>query len=431
MAAGVKGMDWDLVVVGAGAAGLLAAARAAERGARTLLLEKNRRPGVKILMSGGTRCNVTQATDRRGIIREFGSQGHFLHSALAALAPDDLVDWLQSEGVATKVEATGKVFPVSDKAADVLGALVRRLHRSGCALALDEPVAEAEPIAADGFRVTTSKRSLLAAKLLITSGGQSYPGCGTTGDGYRWAARVGHTIVPPRPALTPVTTDAPWVRTLQGVTIADVALAVVESAVPAADDTSSARLTAKSGRLAERRGSFLFTHFGLSGPAVLDVSRVVSGHTEPRSLALECDFLPTLAEPAFDEWLRSEAAAAGGKQIAALMVNQLPRRLSDALLANAGLSPERRAAELSRAERARWLAAVKRAVIPISGTRGFKKAEVTAGGVSLDEVDSRTMQSRLVPNLYLAGEVLDLDGPIGGYNFQAAFSTGWLAAESV
>ncbi|HVC99099.1 MAG TPA: NAD(P)/FAD-dependent oxidoreductase [Pirellulales bacterium] len=424
-------MEWDLVVVGAGAAGLLAAARAAERGVRTLLVEKNRRPGIKILMSGGTRCNLTQATDRRGIIREFGTQGNFLQSALAALAPQDLVDWFESEGVATKVEATGKVFPVSDKAADVLDALVRRLTRSGCTLALDEPLVDAEPIAGDGFRLTTSKRSLLARKLLVTTGGQSYPGCGTTGDGYRFAAKLGHTIVYPRPALTPVTTDAPWVRALQGVTIPDVAVAVVESAACGTGDQTAARRSAKSGRLAKRRGSFLFTHFGLSGPTVLDVSRVVSGHANPRSLVLECDFLPNLTGPALDEWLRREAAAAGGKHLVGLMVNQLPRRLSDALLVEAGLSPEHRAAELSRAQRARWVTTVKRAVIPVSGTRGFKKAEVTAGGVSLDEVDSSTMQSRLVPNLYVAGEVLDLDGPIGGYNFQAAFSSGWLAAESV
>ncbi|HEV3003809.1 MAG TPA: FAD-dependent oxidoreductase, partial [Pirellulales bacterium] len=157
-------MDWQLVVAGAGAAGLLAAARAAERGVRTLLLEKNRRPGVKILMSGGTRCNLTQATDRGGIIREFGAQGNYLHSALAALTPQDLIDFFESEGVATKVEETGKVFPVSDRASDVLDALVRRLARSGCTLALDEPLVDVELSVEGGLRLTTSKRTLHAAK---------------------------------------------------------------------------------------------------------------------------------------------------------------------------------------------------------------------------------------------------------------------------
>jgi hypothetical protein len=353
-----------------------------------------------------------------------------LHSALAALTPQDLIDFFESEGVATKVEETGKVFPVSDRASDVLDALVRRLARSGCTLALDEPLVDVELSVEGGLRLTTSKRTLHAAKLLVTTGGQSYPGCGTNGDGYRWAARLGHAIVPPRPALTPITTDAAWVRTLQGVTVADVGVAVVESADHRANEHAVGRSSAVR-PLAERRGSFLFTHFGLSGPAVLDVSGVVSGHAQPRDLVLRCDFLPALAAPALDDLLRRAAAAAGGRQIAGLLANHLPRRLGEALLAEAGLSSERRAAELSRAERARWVAAIKGSPIAVSGTRGFKKAEVTAGGVSLDEVDSHTMQSRLVPNLYLAGEVLDLDGPIGGFNFQAAFSTGWLAAESV
>ncbi|HQU46280.1 MAG TPA: aminoacetone oxidase family FAD-binding enzyme, partial [Pirellulales bacterium] len=201
--------DWEVIVVGAGAAGLLAAARAAERGRRTLLLEKNRRPGIKILMSGGTRCNLTHATDRRGIVREYGPPGRFLHSALAALSPQDLVDLFEAEGVRTKVEPdTGKIFPVSDRASDVLDALLARLRRSGCTLALEEPLIDLEAMASGGFMLTTAKRKLTTEKVLITTGGQSYPGSGTSGDAYAWAAAFGHTIVPPRPALTPVTTDA-------------------------------------------------------------------------------------------------------------------------------------------------------------------------------------------------------------------------------
>jgi hypothetical protein len=428
--------DWHAIVVGAGAAGLLAAARAAERGRRTLLLEKNPRPGIKILMSGGTRCNLTHATDSRGIVHEFGPPGRFLHSALAALSPPQLVDLFEREGVATKIEPdTGKIFPLSDRAADVLGALLARLHRSGCTLALDEALVDVQLMPEGGFLAVTSKRQLTAEKLLITSGGQSYPGSGTTGDGYRWAAALGHTIVPPRPALTPITTDAVWVRTLKGVTIPDVSLRVMETepaAEPEAVQTKPPRTKrGKPGPLAERRGSFLFTHFGLSGPVALDVSRVVSGHARPRSLLLVCDFLPETSEAALDERIRQDAAAAGKKQLGGLFASLLPRRLTDALLANVGLSLDRRAAELGRDARARCVAAIKTCQIPISGTLGFKKAEVTAGGVSLAEVDSRTMESRLVPGLYFAGEVLDLDGPIGGYNFQAAFSTGWLAAESL
>lgn len=404
-------------MIGAGAAGLLAAARAAERGRRTLLLEKNRKPGAKILMSGGTRCNITQNTDRRGIIEAFGRPGRFLHSALAALDPAELVRWLEAEGVPTKVESTGKIFPQSDKAYDVLAALVRRLNRSGAVLAIDEPVTELERTAA-GFRLLTPARTIVAQTIIVTTGGQSYPGCGTTGDGYHWAQRLGHTIVPPRPALVPVTVEAPWVRELKGITIPDVSVRVVGE--------SSAN---RNGSLAESRGSFLFTHFGLSGPVVLNVSRAISGHPNPLALRLECDFLPGMTEAALEDLIRREA---GGKRVVrSLLADQLPQRLGDAILHQAGLSPDQRMAELSKAARLRWLQALKHLPLSVSGTLGFKKAEVTAGGVQLAEIDSSTMQSKLVPNLFFAGEVLDLDGPIGGYNFQAAFSTGWLAAEHV
>src|SRR5215831_10348818 len=242
---------WDVVVIGAGAAGFFAATQAAERGKKTLLLEKNRKPGVKILMSGGTRCNLTHATDNRGIVEAYGPPGRFLHSALAALSVQDTIDLFEAEGVATKVEETGKVFPVSNKALDVLDALLRRLRRSGAALALEEPVTELVRRESD-FALTTPQRIVGAGRVILTTGGQSYPGSGTTGDGYAFAARFGHTIVPPRPALVPITVAVPWVAELRGVTLPDVKVRVVE----------------ETRTLAARRGSLLFAHFGLSGPVI-------------------------------------------------------------------------------------------------------------------------------------------------------------------
>jgi predicted Rossmann fold flavoprotein len=419
--------DWDVVIIGAGAAGLMAAVEAAEGGRRTLLIEKNRKAGVKILMSGGTRCNITQATDDRGIVEAFGRQGRFLHSALAALGVSETIELFHREGVPTKVESTGKVFPVSDKATDVLAALVRRLRRSTATLALDEPATEVDRDG-EGFRVTTPRRALHARKLLVTTGGQSFPGCGTVGDGYRWAAKLGHAVVTPRPALVPITTNAPWVRALGGITIPDVMVRVLEPATP--DHRHDDRRGA--GRvLAERRGSLLFAHFGLSGPVILDVSRAVSGHARPESLTLECDFLPNLESAQFVASLREQALTAGKKQLAGLVAAHLPRRLCEALLAAANLSPQMKAAELGQRGWNDTAAIFKRLPIPVQGTLGFNKAEVTAGGVALDEINSSTMQSKLVPNLFLAGEVLDLDGPIGGYNFQAAWSTGSLAGRSM
>jgi predicted Rossmann fold flavoprotein len=409
-------MEWDVVVVGAGAAGLVAAERAASCGRRTLLLEKNRKPGVKILISGGTRCNLTHATDVRGIVTAYAAQGRFLHSALAALGPADVVALVEQEGVPTKIEETGKIFPVSDRAADVVQAFVARLRRSGAELALAEPLSQLLRDR-EGFLLTTNRRTLRATHVILTTGGLSYPGCGTTGDGYAWARALGHTIVPTRPALVPITTIDAWVRELSGITIPDVELKVVDRANPKRP-------------LDARRGSLLFAHFGLTGPVALDISRAISGHAEPSQLELLCDFLPAASVNDLEAHIRSGLEQPGKKTVLSLVPELLPRRLAEQLLRAAGLDPDGRLAELSKAGRIQLIPAWKQARIGVHGTRGYAKAEVTAGGVSLSEVDSRDMQSKVAPGLYLAGEILDLDGPIGGYNFQAAFSTGWLAGMS-
>lgn len=407
---------WDVIVIGAGAAGLLAATRAAELGRRTLLLEKNARPGVKILMSGGTRCNLTHNTDARGIVEAYGRPGKFLHSALAALGPREVIELVEAEGVRTKIEETGKIFPASDRAVDVLEALLARLRRSGALLGLGQGVTEITR-QDQGFLLSTPRGAYSTGQVILTTGGQSYPGSGTTGDGYRFAAALGHTIVPLHPALTPITTDAAWVRELTGLSVPDVGLEVVPTESLATRDRKTV--------LASARGSLLFAHFGLSGPVALDVSRAISGAANPRALSLRCDFLPAISATEVERLLQPEGG--GGRPVHGVLGPHLPRRLAEALLQVAGLPPDGRLAEVGKAARARWLDALKRCPIPASGTKGYAKAEVTAGGVSLAEVDSRTMQSKLVQGLYLAGEVLDLDGPIGGYNFQAAFSTGWLA----
>ena len=436
---------WDVAIIGGGPAGLMAAARAGQRGRSTILLEKNREPGVKILLSGGTRCNLTHATDARGIVEAFGTAGRFLHSALAALGPQQVVDLFEAEGVPTKVEPGGKVFPTSDRAADVRAALVRHAKRSGCTLATGEPLVDLVrtdagggkgdrsnlperpggcsaqigpvPFSSAGFQLVTSQRTIEAEKVILATGGKSYPACGTTGDGYRWAAAWGHRIISPHTALAPVTSHAPWVLALQGITLPDVSVAVVDPY-----DTTA---------LATSRGAMLFAHFGVTGPVVMDVSHAVSGSPRPNSLVLRCDLLPVVTEDELDVLLACESIASGKKRVAALLDGWLPHRVGAALVVLAGIPLDRPAAEFSKTDRRRLVQTVKRLDVPVAGTMGFRKAEVTAGGIALEEVDSRTMQSRIVPNLYFAGELLDLNGPVGGYNFQAAFSTGWLAGESV
>ena len=259
-------LTWDVIVLGAGAAGLMAATSAAQTGCRVLLLEKNQRPGVKILMSGGTRCNISHATDNRGIVEAFGAQGRFLHSALAALSVEQTIQLFEAEGVLTKVEETGKVFPVSNKAADVLEALLTRLKNSSACLALGE-AARAVIRRDSNFAIETSKRILETGRLVVTTGGQSYPGSGTTGDGYSMARELGHTIVPPRPALVPIRIGESWLTGLRGITLPDVQVALMEAGK----------------NLATRRGSLLFAHFGLTGPVILDLSRRVSVTASPPS----------------------------------------------------------------------------------------------------------------------------------------------------
>ena len=419
--------DWDVAVVGGGPAGLMAAYRAGLRGRSTLVLEKNRRPGVKILISGGGHCNLTHATDARGIVKAFGPEGRFLHSALAAFSPQQLVELVEEEGVPTVVLENGKILPASGRAKDVLAALLRRVERSGATVATEEPLEDLVR-EADGFRLKTSKRSITAKKVVLTTGGCSYPRCGTSGDGYEWARALGHTVVSPRPALVPILTDAAWVKELQGITIPDVVLSVLAS------DENTGVERGKSRRrkpLAEGRGSLLFAHFGLTGPVALDVSRVVSTCPDDRRPALVCDFLPDVKEPELEDALAKASTESGRRQVATLLDSWLPHRLAEALVGQAQIPADRRGAELSRAERLRLVQAVKGISIPTSGTLGFAKAEVTTGGVALTEVDSRTMESEFVSGLFIAGELLDLDGLIGGYNLQAAFSTGYLAGENV
>jgi predicted Rossmann fold flavoprotein len=422
---------WDVIVIGAGAAGLVAAERAASRGLRTVLLEKNRRPGVKILMSGGTRCNITHHTNARGIAAAFGElgQSRFLHSPLAALGPGDVVALVEAEGVATRVESTGKIFPVSNKAADVLGAFLARLHRSGAELRCRVPVREIER-RETGFVVRADAGEFIAPNLVVTTGGQSYPGCGTTGDGYRWLRNLGHTIVPPRPALVPLTVDEPWVRELSGLTLPDVEVTVVEKANSRAASNRKGRSSRPDGSF-QKRGSVLFTHFGFSGPVVLDLSRSITTPTGIRPCELRLNILPeTSPDELRSEWDR--LVRSQGKALASTLApTVLPQRLREHLLAKAGIDDSVRLAEFGRERRQRLLEVLTALTVPVTGTRGFAKAEVTAGGLALDEVDSRRMESLIVPGLFIAGEVLDLDGPIGGFNFQAAFSTGWVAGNSV
>jgi len=433
--------DYDVAVLGAGAAGLFAGIRAAMCGARVIVLEKNRRAGVKILMSGGTRCNLTNARGlrrleavsgpidpafnpslcrgSRAIQAAFGGGGAFLGPALRHFDVAQTVRMFEAEGVATKIEGNGKIFPVSDRAVDVLGAVLKCLKRSGAELRGQCPVQSIEPIKAadghhEGFLVALPESSVTTRRVVLAAGGRSYPGCGTTGDGYAMVQRLGHSLIETRPALVPIRVEPEWVASLRGLSLPDVVASVQ---------------TATGQTLQQRREAILFAHFGLSGPAILDVSRAVTRHDDPDPLELRLDFYPSITREELDHRFQVECRQ-GRVGVASMLSADLPHRLSECLMEAAQVPHGRLGPDLSRLERVRLVSTLKALALPIRGTLGFEKAEVTSGGISLDEVDPRTLESRIVPGLHFAGEVLDLDGLIGGYNFQAAWSTGWLAGET-
>ncbi len=407
---GLNGASFEVLVAGGGPAGLFAAIAAARAGRRVLLLEKAARPGVKVLVSGGNRCNLTHDCGEEEIVEAFGPNGRFLRPALRHLGPRELRETIESLGVPTKVEPGGKVFPVSNRAVDVRDAIEGEMVRAGVVFRGGDPLRGIER-RDGGFWVVTASGALEAARVVLATGGKSYPKTGTIGDGYPIAESLGHRLVPLTPALTPLAVPVPWANALSGLTLPDVEVSLFAA-----------------GRLVEsRRGGFLFTHSGLSGPAPMNLGGAVAALRSCDGAQLVLDFLPGVSPSEFEVRLREEAASAGSRTVRRLLSSLLPERLVDALLANASIPSDRQVARLRREERARLLAGVGSTRLPVAGTLGFDRAEVTRGGIVLDEVDPRTLESRVAPGLHVAGEILDLDGPIGGYNFTAAFATGALA----
>lgn len=394
-----------IIVIGAGAAGLMAAAEAATRGADVVLLEKSSKTGVKILMSGGTRCNLTHDTDAQGITKKFGHAKRFLQPSIGAFPPAALIDMLHRDGLATKVESTGKVFPESDRALHVRDLLHARAIAAGVSIRLSSGVTGISAVG-NRWQVHSPDEAIETDRVIVTVGGRSYPGCGTIGDGYQWLKSLGHSIVPTRPALVPLVGGTDWSHALSGVTLEDVVITVKQPKVKKP--------------IATRRSSLLFTHFGFSGPAAMDVSGSMTAAKSIADLRLTVDLLPDVSETEIRQRLANREN--GGRKVAKLLTDWLPSRLVQFLVEQT--NSDRALAELPRSNMLQLIEHLKRLPIPISGTRGFAKAEVTAGGASLDQVDPRTMESRIHGGLFIAGEVLDVDGPIGGYNFQAAFSTG-------
>jgi predicted Rossmann fold flavoprotein len=405
----------DVLVIGGGAAGMLAAWRAAALGARTRLLEKNPRLGLKIHISGGGKCNITHGGDMESLRRAFvPEEARFLRDSFRRFTNEAVLDLLRARGVMVHTRADGRVFPDSGRADDVVDALAWHLRSVGARLELGAPV---DGLVVDGGRITSARlagRVLAARAVILAVGGSSYPKTGTTGEGYRWLRALDHPLVPLRAALAPIYLDGGRRPAYSGVALRDTLL--------------RARRGGKE--LARWRGDVLYTHQGISGPPALGISRAVAWAMEQGPVNLEIDFVPDEAPEALSARLAAAHAEAGRRSLRALVSQWVPERLVPELLARAGLAPATPIHQLPRQGRSRLVETLKRWDLGSVGAVPLERGEVTAGGVALDDVDPTTMQSRKVDRLYLCGEILDIAGPVGGYNLQAAFSTGYVAGEA-
>jgi predicted Rossmann fold flavoprotein len=421
---------YEVIVVGGGAAGLMAAGQAAGLGTRTLLVEKMNRPGRKLRITGKGRCNLTNVASVETFIEHFGPSGRFLRQAFQAFFHPELVALFEELGVRTVVERGGRVFPASDQAQDVVDALVRWVGRRGVALQTHSPVkrllieeeeggervvgvqvARADPRVGKG----SAGRIYRADGVIVATGGASYPATGSTGDGYELARSVGHAIVPIRPALVPLETAGDVAPRLQGLSLRNVAV----------------RVWIDGKKRGEAFGEMLFTHFGVSGPIVLSLSRqVVDALRLGQRVVLSIDLKPALDERKLDARLLRDLDAHGRQQFHTLLKGLLPSKLIPVCVDLTAIPADKPGHQITGVERKRLRTWLKDFRLEVTGHRPFAEAIVTAGGVDTREIDPRAMASRLVRGLYFAGEVLDVDADTGGYNLQAAFSTGWLAGRS-
>lgn len=407
----------QVIVVGAGAAGLMAAAQAASAGVKVLLLEKMPSPGRKLLVTGKGRCNFTNQCDIGDFPRYFPNNGAFLNSAFRAFDNQSLIEFFAQSGVPAKVERGGRVFPESDKAADVLAALVRNLQNHGVEIrsrtAVHSIVTEAGKVRA----VKTNTQTLAAEAIILATGGLSYPATGSTGDGYEMAKQVGHLVAPLRPSLVPLEVKEPWIRELQGLSLKN-----VEASVWVDDKKNDTEF-----------GEMLFTHFGLSGPIVLSLSHAVSIALQSRKkskVRVVVNLKPALTPEVLDKRLLRDFSAVSRKQFKNSLGDLLPAKLIPVIVQLSRIEPEKPVNQISREERRGLVELFQGISFEVTGTRPVAEAVVTAGGVSVKEINPKTMESRLVEGLFFAGEVIDVDGYTGGFNLQAAFSTGYVAGRS-
>ncbi|MDD4801443.1 MAG: NAD(P)/FAD-dependent oxidoreductase [Syntrophomonas sp.] len=405
-----------IIVIGAGPAGMMAAITAVNLGSKVTILEKKDRVGRKLSITGKGRCNLTSSVDKENLTKGFPGNGRFLFSAFDQFSNLDLIDFFEQRGLKTKVERGNRVFPVCDNAEEVVTVLYESLKRSGVSILTETPV---RAIVIDSGKIVgvECKQGRLAAQaVIIATGGMSYPGTGSTGDGYKWASYAGHTIIEPRPGLVPLLVQEEWVRELQGLSL---------------KNTKATSYDAQGKKINQDCGELLFTHFGLSGPIILSMSHDIGGYLSrhDKPVTIELDLKPALSQEKLDERLQRDLEKYARKVFKNSLDDLLPQKLIPVIIGLSGIDPGKVCHQINRSERLGLVQLLKHFKMTINGTRPITEAIITAGGVNVKEIDPRTMQSKLVEGLFWAGEVIDIDGYTGGYNLQAAFSTGYLAGK--
>ena len=408
----------EIIVIGGGAAGIFAAIAGAEAGAKVTIWEKNSRLGKKMLITGKGRCNITNAGTIQDIIKNMTGNGKFLYSALHQLDNERVMAYFEEIGVPVKVERGRRVFPVSDKATDVVEALERELKKYGVKICYERSAKEI--LVEDGKIVGVKDQQgqvVLCQSVILATGGNTYPATGSTGDGYKMAEKVGHTVTPLLPSLVPIETVETWVTQCAGLSLKNVALTVYRG----------------EKKIDQGFGEMLFTHWGISGPVVLSLSRCIcqSLRMYPEAtITVEINLKPALDREQLDKRVIRDFTKFSRKHFSNALSELLPQSLIPVVIQLSGISPDRETNSIRREERDYLVNLLQHLQLTVSGVRPITEAIVTAGGISVKEIDPKTMESKIIAGLFAAGEVLDIDGYTGGYNLQAAFSTGYCAGKS-
>ncbi|KUG03236.1 nad(fad)-utilizing dehydrogenase [hydrocarbon metagenome] len=409
-------MDNKVVVIGGGPAGMMAALNARAHGAQVVLIEKNQRVGKKLGITGKGRGNITSAVDRDEFIASFPGNGRFLYSAFNEFSNHDLIEYFKGKGLETKVERGNRVFPQSERALDVVNLLYKNMLEVGVQILSGREVTGIWIESGRVAGVMMARDRMSADAVIIATGGLSYPVTGSTGDGYKWAQEAGHRIIDPRASLVPLVTVEGWVKELQGLSLKNVRASAWKT-----DGT----------QINEEFGEMLFTHFGVSGPIILSMSSDIGKclAREKKTVTLTIDLKPALSEEKLDERVQRDFLKYSRRNLKNSLGELLPNKLIPVIIALSGIDKEKECSRISREERGRLVKLLKALSMTVAATRPVAEAIVTAGGVDVKEVNPRTMESRLIGGLFFAGEVLDIDGYTGGFNLQAAFSTGHAAGK--